>query len=97
MSLFVKLVIPCMLENVVFSSLCVCVGVSDQFAISGVCKTDNEVQQRLKSTSLQMYAFDCWVPLKEEEQQHPVLGLYCVCVLSRAACVPPSSEAARDL
>ena len=84
MSLFVKLAISCMLEQVVFSSLCVYVGVSDQFAISGVCKTESEVQQTLK----------------EQEQQTPcfiVLLFYSVCVLSRAACVLPPSEAARDL
>ena len=80
MSLFVKVAISCMLEQVVFSSLCVYVGVNDQFAISGVCKTDSEVQQTLK----------------EQEQQTPcfiVLLFYCftvcVCVISCSLRAPP--------
>ena len=78
MSLFVKLAISCMLEQVVFSSLCMYVGVSDQFAISGVCKTDSEVRQTLK----------------EQEKQTPcftVLLLYCfiVCVISCILRAPP--------
>ena len=57
MSLFVKLAMSCMLEQVVFSSLCVYVGVSDQFAVPGGCETDSEVQQTLKEQENQTPCF----------------------------------------
>ena len=87
MSLFVKLAISCMLEQVVFSSLCVYVGVSDQFAISGACETDNEERQTLKEQEKQapcfiVLLFYCFTVLLF------YCFIVCVCYLVQVACSP---------